>query len=167
MSEHDTRENRSTRVHQHVDAPRDVVYRLLLDPVAIVLWRVPDGMSAHVHEFDAREGGRLRVSLTYSDPSGIGKTTSHTDTYTGYFARLVPNELVVEVDRFETDDPALAAPMTSTIALSDAPAGGTDVVGLHEGLPAGLSLADNETGWRMALGKLATLAQENVRWRNL
>ena len=35
---------------------------------------------------------------------------------------------------------------------------GTDVVGLHENLPPGVSAADNETGWRMALAKLAALA---------
>src|SRR2546426_5810830 len=36
-------------------------YRALLDPAAIARWRVPAGMSSHVHEFDAREGGRFRV----------------------------------------------------------------------------------------------------------
>jgi hypothetical protein len=33
------------------------------------------------------------------------------------------------------------------------------VVGTHENLPSGLSTADNETGWRMALDKLAALAE--------
>jgi hypothetical protein len=26
---------------------------------------VPDGMTCHVHAFDAREGGSFRISLTY------------------------------------------------------------------------------------------------------
>ncbi len=30
------------------------------------------------------------------------------------------------------------------------------VVGVHEGLPVGVSTADNEAGWRMALGRLAS-----------
>jgi hypothetical protein len=30
--------------------------------------------------------------------------------------------------------------------------------GTHEGLPVGVSVEDNEAGWRMALGKLALLA---------
>lgn len=33
----------ATRVHQHIRAPRALVYRLLLDPAALARWRVPDG----------------------------------------------------------------------------------------------------------------------------
>src|SRR5918993_3331529 len=110
-------EVRSTRVQRHIRAPRAAVYRLLLDPRAIVQWRVPDGMTAHVHTFEAREGGAVRVSLTYDAPAGAGKTTAHTDTYHGRFLRLVPNETVVEEDEFETNDPALRGKMVSTITL--------------------------------------------------
>ena len=132
---------------------------MLLDPGAIVQWRVPDGMTAHVHTFEAREGGAVRVSLSYDEPAGAGKTTAHTDTYRGRFVRIVPNEMVVEADECETDDPGLRGEMVSTITLADAPDGGTDVVGIHENLPLGLRLEDNETGWRMALAKLAALAE--------
>jgi hypothetical protein len=38
-------------------------------------------------------------------------------------------------------------------------AGGTDLIAVHAGLPPGLSPADNGTGWRMALTKLATLVE--------
>jgi uncharacterized protein YndB with AHSA1/START domain len=150
----------STRVHRHVSAPRAAIYPLLLDPTAIVKWKVPDGMTAQVHSLEAREGGKIRVSLTYEAPEGAGKSAAHTDTYHGRFIRLVPDELVVEANEFETDDPALRGEMISTITLADAPGGGTDVVGIHENLPAGLSVADNETGWRMALAKLAALAEQ-------
>ena len=36
--------------------------------------------------------------------------------------------------------------MTITITLADAD-GGTHLFGVHEGLPSGVSTADNETGW--------------------
>jgi uncharacterized protein YndB with AHSA1/START domain len=150
----------ATKVSCHINAPRAAVYRALLDPDAIAKWRVPDGMSCQVHSFDAREGGTLRVSLTYGASSATGKTSAHTDAYRGRFAQLVPNEKVVEVDEFETDDPALRGAMTSTITLADAN-GGTDLVAVHEGLPPGLSPADNETGWRMALAKLAALVESS------
>ena len=150
---------RRTEVRQHIRAKRADVYRLLLDPVAIGKWKVPDGMTAHVHELEAREGGAVRVSLTYADTSSTGKTTEHTDIYHGRFARLVPNEEVVEIDEFETTDPAMQGEMVSTIRLCDAADGGTEVIGTHEGLPAGVSTADNETGWRMALARLAALAE--------
>ena len=150
----------STRLSRYIDAPRAVVYRALLDPRAIAQWRVPDGMTSQVHEFDPRQGGSIRVSLTYDQPTGAGKTTAHTDTYHGRFVKLVPDQQVVEVDEFKTADPALQGEMTSTITLSDAD-GGTDLVAVHEGLPPGLSPADNETGWRMALEKLAALVERN------
>lgn len=94
----------STRVSCRVNAPRASVYRALLDARAVAKWKVPAGMTCHVHAFDAREGGRLRVSLADAD-------------------------------------------------------GGTDVLAVHDGLPRGLSAADNETGWRQALAKLAAYVE--------
>ncbi len=147
-----------TRVRWHVRAPRAAVYRALTDPLAIARWKVPDGMTCRVHAFDAREGGSFRISLTYDVPTGAGKTTAHTDTYHGRFVELVPDEKVVEVDEFETEDPALRGEMTITITLADGD-GGTDLLAVHDGLPRGVSPTDNETGWRMALAKLAALVE--------
>ena len=62
----------SMRVSRHVKAPRSAVYRALLDADAIARWRVPDGMTSQVHEFDPREGGAFRVSLTYDAPGKGG-----------------------------------------------------------------------------------------------
>ena len=64
-----------------MNAPRAIVYRALLDARAVVKWKVPSGMTCHVHAFDAREGGSFRISLTYDAPTGVGKTTARTDTY--------------------------------------------------------------------------------------
>ena len=148
----------STRIRCHINAPRATIYRALLDARAIAKWKVPDGMTCHVHAFDAREGGSFRISLTYDAPSGTGKTTAHTDTYHGRFVKLVANEQVGEVDEFETEDAALRGEMTITITLVDTD-GGTDLLAVHDGLPRGVSPADNETGWRMALAKLAALVE--------
>lgn len=75
----------------------------------------------------------------------------------------MPNERVVEVDEFETEDPALRGEMTITITLANAEGGGTEVVGIHEGLPPGVSVADNEACWRMALDKLGVLVEGRSR----
>ena len=115
-------------------------------------------MTCAVHEFDPREGGSFRISLTYRGPTGTGKTTAHTDTYHGHFARLVPDEQVVEVIEFETTDPALRGEMTMTTTLTDAD-DGTDVLVVHEGIPRGVSVTDNELGTRMALDNLAALVE--------
>ena len=119
---------------------------------------VPDGMTSRVHMFDAREGGSFRISLTYDEQTGTGKTTAHTDTYHGRFSKLAPNEQVIEVMEFETADDSMRGEMTVTFTLTDAD-GGTDVLAVHDNLPPGLSPADNETGWRMALDKLAALVE--------
>jgi uncharacterized protein YndB with AHSA1/START domain len=148
----------STRIRRRVNAPRAAAYRALLDARAVAKWMVPTGMSSHVHAFDPREGGSLRISLTYDAPTGTGKTTAHTDTYHGRFVKLVPNEQVAYVVEFETADPALRGEMAITISLADAD-GGTDVLAVHDGLPPGVPLADNETGWRMSLAKLAALVE--------
>ena len=151
----------STRVRHLIGASRARVYDALVDPAAVGRWRVPAGMTCQVHAFDAREGGAIRISLTYEAPDRAGKTEGRTDTYRGRFVRLVPDELVVEVDEFETDDPALRGEMTSTISLADAD-GGTELVAVHEGLPPGLSPAANEEGWRESLARLARLVEERT-----
>ena len=133
-------------------------YRALLDADAVAQWRVPAGMSSQVHEFDAREGGSFRVSLTYDAPTGTGKSAEHTDTYHGHFAKLVPDEQVVEVFEFETADPGLRGEMMMTTTLAEAD-GGTDVVIVHEQIPDSVPPADNETGTRMALQNLAKFVE--------
>lgn len=148
----------STRLTQHVNAPRTAVYRALLDAHAVATWMVPDGMTSQVHAFDPRENGSFCMSLSYDAPSGTGKTTAHTDTYHGRFVKLVPNEQVVEVMEFETDDPTMRGEMTMTFTLTEAN-GGTDILAVHDNLPPGISPADNETGTRMALEKLARLVE--------
>jgi uncharacterized protein YndB with AHSA1/START domain len=148
----------STRIRRHVNAPREAVYRAILDANAVATWMVPDGMTSHVHAFDPREGGSFRISLTYDAPTGTGKSSAHTDTHHGRFVKLVPNEQVVEVVEFETADPSLRGEMTITFTLVDAD-GGTDVLAVHDDLPSGVSPADNELGWQSSLAKLAALVE--------
>jgi uncharacterized protein YndB with AHSA1/START domain len=143
-----------------VSAPPSAVYWALLDADAIARWRVPAGMTSQVHEFEAREGGSFRISLTYDAPTGAGKSATNTDTYHGHFAKLLPNEQVVEVFEFETADPDLRGEMTMTTTLAEAD-GGTDVLVVHEGIPDSVPVADNETGTRMALANLAKLVEAN------
>lgn len=148
-----------TRTSRLIRAPRAAVYGALLDADAIERWRAPEGMTAHVHELDAREDGAFRVSLRYDTPTGAGKSDPRTDIYHGRYTRLVPGEQVVEEVEFESPDRAFGGKMTITTTLRET-ADGTDVRIDHEGLPAGVSPADNETGTRMALASLAALLEQ-------
>ena len=149
----------STRVARHINAPPAAIYRALLDPQAVARFRVPDGMTCEVHQFDGREGGAFRVSLSYDSPDGVGKSSADTDTYHGHFVQLVPDQLVVEVLEFETTNPLLSGEMTITTTLTAVDAG-TEVVVFHEGIPDMVPSADNEDGTRMGLEKLARLLEQ-------
>jgi len=87
----------ATRINRHINAPRAKVYRALLDARAVAKWMVPDGMTSQVHDFNPREGGAFRISLTYIAPTVTGKTSAHTRTSHGRFVKLVANAKVVEV----------------------------------------------------------------------
>lgn len=149
-----------TKLIQLVRAPKERVYAALTDAHAIATWKVPDGMTCKVHEFEAREGGRFRVSLTYDMPNGKGKTVAQTDTYHGYFEKLVPGEVVIERTEFESSDPALLGEMRIVMRLIEVD-GGTEIHVEHEGLPAVVNPADNELGWKMSLSKLAALVEQS------
>lgn len=96
-----------TRIEVHIAAPRAAVYRALVDAEAVATWMVPDDMSSHVHAFDPREGGAIRISLTYAASTGIGKTSGATDTFQGRFVALVPDRRVVWEVAFESADPGM------------------------------------------------------------
>ena len=145
----------TTRIGTVLAAPRNAVYRALTEPDLIARWRFPEGMTSAVERLD---GGAFRVTLTYDAPDARGKTTARSDAYRARFRRLVPGELVVEEDEFETDDPALAGVMTTTVILRDTD-GGTELTTVHEGVPDGVPPEQNEEGWRMALARLARLLQ--------
>jgi uncharacterized protein YndB with AHSA1/START domain len=134
------------------------VYAALVDPALVAQWRFPTEMTCTVHEFDARPGGVVHISLTYDDPGRAGKSVGHTDTYRGTFTELVVGERVVEVDEFVTDDPALQGPMTSTIVLVDS-GNGTELRAVHEGVPDVVPPEQNQLGWEQALDRLAALVE--------
>jgi uncharacterized protein YndB with AHSA1/START domain len=132
----------------------------LLDAEAVQQWMVPDQMTSRIHSFDAREGGMFRTSVTYDSPTAAGKKSPQTDSFHGRFVKLVPDTQVVQVVEFESEDPAMAGEMMITYTVADADSG-TNLVGVHENLPPGVSPADNELGWRMSIDKLAELVEED------
>ena len=73
--------------------------------------------------------------------------------------RLVPDTEVVQVVEFESDDAEVRDEMTITYTLNEAD-GGTDLVAVHENLPAGVRPEDNELGWSMSMDKLARLVED-------
>jgi uncharacterized protein YndB with AHSA1/START domain len=148
----------TTRLTVHLNAPPAKVYRALTTAAGVEAWMVPDGMTSRVSEFEPREGGSFRISLTYEDKSAQGKSEEHTDTHRGTFVKLVPNELVVQTTEFETSDPSMKGEMKLTLALKSLD-GGTELAATHENVPPGIRPEDNELGWRLSLEKLRKLVE--------
>jgi uncharacterized protein YndB with AHSA1/START domain len=109
-----------------------------------------------VHDFDGREGGRFRISLTYRVQPRRGKTTARTDAFHGRLFRLVPEREVVEVIEFETTDPQLLGEFSGTTTLEAADRG-TRVAVVHEGPLPRVPPDDNLMGTQMTLARLASL----------
>jgi uncharacterized protein YndB with AHSA1/START domain len=146
----------STRSSRIIKAPRETVYRAFTDPEALVVWQAPGGMTARVHEFDARVGGGYRMSLFYpaSEPGTPGKTAEREDRYTARFVELTPPSRIVEAITFDSTDPAFAGEMTMTVTLEERDVG-TEVTILFEHIPPGIRPEDNDAGTRSSLEKLA------------
>ena len=127
----------STRATRWVRATPDEVYRALLDPHAVAAWRVPNGMTATIHQFDVREGGRFRISL---HPHGPEMASGSAETFHGRFTRLLPGQLVVEAIEFESPDPSMAGVLTITTELREAD-GGCEVTMAYDDIPDGADAA--------------------------
>lgn len=151
----------TTRVLRHLKAQRREVYEALMDRDLVALWLAPGSMRCVVHEFEARESGRFRMSLIYEDPAAGpgGKTTEDTDTFHGHFVQLVPGERVVQLVEFESEQPGMSGQMRVTWELADA-GNGTNVTVVCEDIPRGIRLEDNEEGSASSLQKLAQLVEK-------
>jgi len=139
-------------------SPR-TLFRAFVDPEMMASWRAPDGMSATIDAFDPRVGGGYIITLTYLErPPGSGKTTTDSDIVHVEFAELAAEERVVELVRFESDDPAFAGEMRLTTCFTPV-ADGTRVTMTAEQVPSGIGKEKHEASIAASLRELALLAE--------
>ncbi len=140
-------------------SPR-TIYQAFLYPEALVSWLPPEGMKGQIHTFDPREGGIYRMALTYGESghSTPGKTSEHSDVVEGRFLELIPNERIVQLVEFESEDPAFAGAMTMTWTVAAVP-GGAEVTLLCENVPEGIRQEDHDAGLRATLENLAAFTE--------
>lgn len=137
-------------------ASPQAIYEAFLDPNAIATWRPPQGMQCHIHTFEPYEGGVFRISFENMDTSHatVAKTSAHADIFHGRFLKLIPFERIVELIKFESDDPAFAGTMiltTTLVPLSN----GTQVTIVAENIPCGIKAEDHKKGITSTLQNLA------------
>lgn len=71
---------------------------------------------------------------------------------------LVPDERIVQLVEFDSDNPAFAGAMTMTWTLAAVP-GGTNVTILCANVPEGILQEDHDAGLRSTLENLAAFAE--------
>ncbi|MEM9954637.1 MAG: SRPBCC family protein [Chloroflexota bacterium] len=150
-----------TQTERLIKSNNETIYKAFLNQDMVVQWLPPDEMTGLVHEFDASEGGVFRITLRYDEKasSQSGKTSDNEDTFQGYFDELIPNQKIVQIVTFESDDPAFAGEMTMTITLTERN-DGTQVTVVCENIPQGIRPQDNAAGWSSSLDKLAKLVED-------
>lgn len=154
---HMTRTDRACRI---IAASPETLYRAFIDPDKLSSWLPPKGMSAQIHVFEPRIGGRYRMSLVYEGTADHtrGKSSADEDIVEGEFVLLEPNERVVQRVTFASDDPSFAGTMTMTWSLAAAP-GGTEVTIVCEDVPPGIRKEDHDVGLRSSLENLAAFTE--------
>ena len=140
-----------TKISRVIEAPRTKVYEAIADVQTLAKCLQPTRTTSRVLGYDA-ERGSLRMEITHA-PGPEGTRRFHLE-----ILEARPEELVVYGSAFETEDPMLAGEMKLYFALEDAP-GGTRVTVRHEGLPAGISVQENELGTASSLANLARLVE--------
>jgi uncharacterized protein YndB with AHSA1/START domain len=144
--------DRTVRLHRVLRAPPERVYRAFTDPLAQAKWLPPYGFTCSVQEFEARVGGRFRMSFHH-----FGSGNSH--SFGGEFLELVPNERIRYNDRF--DDSALPGEMRVEVVLEAVPCG-TELRVEQSGIPEGIPLEMCYLGWQESLVQLATLVEPDI-----
>jgi uncharacterized protein YndB with AHSA1/START domain len=136
-----------------IKASRSAVYRAVADVQALARCLAPEGTSSRILGYDPISR-RLRMEITHA-PGPEGTRRFHLERL-----EARQDEAVVYGTAFETGDPQLAGDMKLHFTLEDAP-GGTLVTVRHEGIPASISLADNEAGTQSSLRNLAQMVERN------
>lgn len=146
-----------------IHAPASTVYAAFGNPAALQAWLPPTGMAGTMLAFDFREGGLLRMRLTYKELDHTpGKTTGDADEFEARYVRLVRDRRVEQAVTFSSEDPAYAGEMRMIWTLEEAPRG-TRVTVRCENVPPGIGKADHETGLNSTLGNLAAFTGQPGR----
>lgn len=140
------------RLHVVLTAAPKKIYRAFTEVDAIARWLAPEGFTCKVHSFDAKVGGKFKMSFT-------NFTNNKTHSFGGEFLELVEGEKVKYNDKF--DDPNLPGTMVTTVILKKVSCG-TDVTITQEDVPDIIPAEQCYLGWQQSLGYLAKLVEPNI-----
>ncbi|MEX0921538.1 MAG: SRPBCC family protein [Rhodovibrionaceae bacterium] len=142
----------TVKFHRVFAAKPEKVYRAFLEADAVASWLPPFGFLCTVHELEAKEGGRHRMSFR-------NFTTGDSHAFGGTYLKLVPGETLVYTASF--DDPNLPGEMQVTVTLK-AVSVGTEMNVVQENIPDLIPPEACYLGWQESLRKLAKLVEPDI-----
>ncbi|MBK8465668.1 MAG: SRPBCC family protein [Chloracidobacterium sp.] len=145
-------ETNTIKLHRVLKTSPEKVYKAFLDPDAMVKWLPPNGFTGKVDHVDARVGGTYKISFT-NFGTGVGHS------FGGEYLELVPNERIVNTDKF--DDPNMPGEMVTTVTLK-AVSVGTEINVVQEGILAVIPAEACYLGWQESLNLLALLVEAEI-----
>jgi len=140
------------KLHRVFATQPEKIYRAFLEPDAVASWLPPFGFTCTVHELEAREGGRHRMSFR-------NFATRQSHAFGGTYLKLVPGEMLVYTDAF--DDANLPGEMKVSVTLK-AVSVGTDMTVVQENIPDLIPTEACYLGWQQSLRKLAQLVEPEI-----
>ena len=140
------------RLHRVLRARPERVYRAFLDSDAMTKWLSPDGFTGTVHHWEAKVGGRFRMSFR-------NFTTGDSHFFGGEYLEIVPNERIRYTDRF--DDPNLPGVIEVTVTLKPVSVG-TEINIEQANIPAAIPVEACYLGWQQSLAQLASLVEPDI-----
>ncbi|WP_075995242.1 SRPBCC family protein [Salaquimonas pukyongi] len=140
-------------LHRVLAAKPEKVYRAFLEPDAVASWLPPFGFTCTVHELEAKEGGKHKMSFR-------NFTTGDSHSFGGTYLKLVPGETLVYTDTF--DDPNLPGEMKVTVTLKPVSVG-TEMTVVQKGIPDLIPPEACYLGWQESLRKLAKLVEPEIK----
>lgn len=155
----------AVRIERVIDAPAALVWRLWTQPEHLAAWYGPDGATVPEATMDVRVGGARQVTMQVVTPNG-----PHRMRFTGEYLEVSEPRRLVYTEAMADETGRVMAPAelgmpadhpthTRVTVELDELDGRTRLTLVHAGIPAD---SPGASGWTMALGKLAALAEAGL-----
>lgn len=143
----------TVELHRVLKSTAERVYRAFTTPGAFAKWLPPHGFIATIHEFDARVGGRYRMSFT-------NFTSGHSHSFGGEYLELEPGKRLRYTAEF--DDSNLPGRMQTTVTLREVFCG-VELNIKQEGIPSMIPAEACYLGWQESLELLGKLVEAEIK----
>jgi uncharacterized protein YndB with AHSA1/START domain len=148
-------DRRTDQASRQIHATADRRWQAWFDPVQLVQWLPPGGMTGEVLSFDPRPGGAFARVLSYPEAdTAHGKSGAGQDRMAGHFVCIDPPRFFSHEATFQSEDPALQGVMWLEW-LFEPDSQGTRVTCTARNVPPGIRAEDHEAGLSASLAQLA------------